>query len=117
MPATVTETTSPAPATIPIIQKATNSNDDLSEKFQAVVRGNRSGTLKLQGIPEFHDLYEKREWIKGHMAAAFRFFGKQGYGEGVSGHISVRGINQCGPGSKIFRIPAMRIASKTIYSK
>lgn len=28
--------------------------------------------------------------MKEHMAAAFRFFGKQGYGEGISGHISMR---------------------------
>ena len=25
-----------------------------------------------------------------HMAAAFRFWGKQGYGDGISGHITVR---------------------------
>lgn len=29
--------------------------------------------------------------MKEHMAAAFRYFGKLGYGEGVSGHISMRG--------------------------
>jgi hypothetical protein len=61
------------------------------EKFQAIARGNREGTLKLQGIPTFSDPYEQRKWMKEHMAAAFRFFGKQGYGEGVSGHISMRG--------------------------
>jgi ribulose-5-phosphate 4-epimerase/fuculose-1-phosphate aldolase len=60
------------------------------EKFQAIARGNREGTLKLQGIPTFSDPYEQRKWMKEHMAAAFRFFGKQGYGEGVSGHISMR---------------------------
>ncbi|KAF7121593.1 hypothetical protein CNMCM5793_009063 [Aspergillus hiratsukae] len=60
------------------------------EKFQAIARGNREGTLKLQGIPTFSNPYEQRKWMKEHMAAAFRFFGKQGYGEGVSGHISMR---------------------------
>jgi hypothetical protein len=59
--------------------------------FQATARGNRSGTLKLSGIPIFTDLYEKRKWMKEHMAAAFRFFGKHGHGEGISGHISMRG--------------------------
>ncbi|KAL1973129.1 hypothetical protein VTN31DRAFT_6671 [Thermomyces dupontii] len=58
--------------------------------FQSLVRGNRAGTLKLRGIPVFADVYAKRQWMKEHMAAAFRFFGKQGYGEGVSGHISMR---------------------------
>ncbi|KAI9929198.1 hypothetical protein ASPWEDRAFT_36821 [Aspergillus wentii DTO 134E9] len=59
-------------------------------KFQATARGDRNGTLKLPGIPTFTDPLEKRKWMKEHMAAAFRFFGKQGYGEGISGHISMR---------------------------
>ena len=60
-------------------------------KFQSLARGNRNGTLKLRGIPTFSDPLEKRKWMKEHMAAAFRYFGKLGYGEGVSGHISMRG--------------------------
>lgn len=59
--------------------------------YQSVARGNRAGTLKLQGIPVHKDVYAQRLWMKQHMAAAFRFFGKQGYGEGASGHISMRG--------------------------
>ena len=59
--------------------------------FQATARGDRNGTLKLPGIPVFTDLYEKRKWMKEHMAVAFRFFGKHGHGEGISGHISMRG--------------------------
>lgn len=59
--------------------------------FQGLARGGRNGTLKLRGIPTFSDLTEKRKWMKEHMAAAFRYFGKLGYGEGVSGHISMRG--------------------------
>ncbi|KAF4760684.1 hypothetical protein HAV15_005532 [Penicillium sp. str.  len=58
--------------------------------FQGLARGGRNGTLKLRGIPTFSDLTEKRKWMKEHMAAAFRYFGKLGYGEGVSGHISMR---------------------------
>jgi len=58
--------------------------------FQSLARGNRNGTLKLRGIPTFSDPVEKRKWMKEHMAAAFRYFGKLGYGEGVSGHISMR---------------------------
>jgi ribulose-5-phosphate 4-epimerase/fuculose-1-phosphate aldolase len=58
--------------------------------FQALVRGDRAGTLKLRGIPIHNDPYARRKWMKEHMAAAFRFFGKQGYAEGISGHISIR---------------------------
>lgn len=68
----------------------TTAADDAN--FQAISRGNRSGTLKLRGIPTFSDASEKRKWMREHMAAAFRFFGKKGYGEGISGHISMRGM-------------------------
>lgn len=62
-------------------------------KFQAVARGDRNGTLKMGGIPTFSDPHAHRKWMKEHMAAAFRFFGKRGYGEGASGHISVVGMH------------------------
>ncbi|KAK4704378.1 hypothetical protein P7C70_g1836, partial [Phenoliferia sp. Uapishka_3] len=54
-------------------------------------RGNKEGTLRLKSVPDFgEDLLAKRQWIKEHMAGAFQFWGKLGYGEGVSGHITVR---------------------------
>ncbi|KAL5002260.1 class II aldolase/adducin N-terminal [Aspergillus recurvatus] len=62
----------------------------IDKVLQATARGNRAGTLKLRGIPTFSDPYAERQWIKEHMAAAFRVFGKQGFNEGISGHISVR---------------------------
>lgn len=72
-----------------------NTNDlpdcQQDSTFQGLVRGNRSNTLKLRGVPKFTDPQAQRTWMKQHMAAAFRWFGKQGYGEGVSGHISMRG--------------------------
>lgn len=61
-------------------------------QFQSVARGDRNGKLKLRGIPSFSDPLKQRQWMKEHMAAAFRYFGKMGYAEGVSGHISMRGI-------------------------
>lgn len=66
-------------------------NGDNEDSFHALTRGDRAGNIRMQGIPTFSDPVEKREWMKRHMAAAFRFFGKRGYGEGVSGHISMRG--------------------------
>ncbi|KAI4804950.1 arad-like aldolase/epimerase, partial [Aureobasidium sp. EXF-8845] len=33
---------------------------------------------------------EKRQWTLEHLAGAFRVFGREGYAEGIAGHISVR---------------------------
>jgi len=40
--------------------------------------------------PKFEDKYEEREYLKGRLAAAFRIFGKEGFDEGVAGHITLR---------------------------
>jgi len=53
-------------------------------------RGNKQGTIQLKDIPSFDSPYEEREWIKAHMAAALRYWGKMGFGEGIAGHITVR---------------------------
>lgn len=45
---------------------------------------------RLPGIPDFLSLAEKRQWQLEHMAGAFRVFAREGYAEGISGHISVR---------------------------
>ncbi|KAF8063970.1 arad-like aldolase/epimerase [Lyophyllum atratum] len=58
--------------------------------FSKTWRGSEDGAVRLDGIPKFDDLYAEREWIKEHMAAVFRFWGKMGYGDGVAGHITVR---------------------------
>jgi hypothetical protein len=68
-------------------------NGDNEDSFHSLSRGDRAGKIRMQGIPTFSDPLKKREWMKQHMAAAFRFFGKNGYGEGASGHISMRGKN------------------------
>lgn len=83
-------------------QQIVSAADDT--KFQSIARGNRNGTLKLRGIPEFSDSLEKRKWMKEHMAAAFRYFGKLGYGEGISGHISMRGMPR-----KLFKYIARKL--------
>ncbi|KAI9841006.1 MAG: hypothetical protein M1837_001081 [Sclerophora amabilis] len=48
------------------------------------------GDHVLPGIPKFDSVAEKRQWALEHMAAAFRYFSRHGYVEGISGHISVR---------------------------
>ena len=40
--------------------------------------------------PTFENKLEEREYLKGRLAAAFRIFGKNGFDEGVAGHITIR---------------------------
>jgi ribulose-5-phosphate 4-epimerase/fuculose-1-phosphate aldolase len=48
------------------------------------------GDVVLPGIPTFPDHASKRQWQLEHMAAAFRHWSREGFVEGISGHISVR---------------------------
>lgn len=48
------------------------------------------GAIALEGIPEFDTFAAKRRWTLEHLAGAFRVFGREGYAEGIAGHISVR---------------------------
>lgn len=48
------------------------------------------GNLTLQGIPRFAGFSSQRQWQLRHMVAAFRHWHREGYVEGMSGHISVR---------------------------
>lgn len=85
---TTTATTTNNPAKP--VQVVPNGQDN-EDSFSSLSRGDRAGKIRMQGIPTFSDPLKKRQWMKQHMAAAFRYFGKNGYGEGVSGHISMRG--------------------------
>lgn len=48
------------------------------------------GGVSIESIPEFSSYAEKRQWTLEHLAGAFRVFGREGYAEGIAGHISVR---------------------------
>jgi hypothetical protein len=48
------------------------------------------GGLPVQGIPKFVSHTAQRQWTLEHLAGAFRVFGREGYAEGIAGHISVR---------------------------
>ncbi|PGH18090.1 hypothetical protein AJ79_00718 [Helicocarpus griseus UAMH5409] len=48
------------------------------------------GGIPIPGIPTFTTHELKRHWQLEHMACAFRIWARQGYTEGMSGHISVR---------------------------
>lgn len=90
MSATVTEVVA-KDASITVNLKSTDRRDE--DVSSELVRGDRDGRLRLQGIPQFKFLKDQRQWMKEHMAAAFRFFGKHGYNEGIAGHISMRGMS------------------------
>jgi hypothetical protein len=47
-------------------------------------------SLKFPTPPKWSDPREEQQYLKGRLAAAFRIFGKNGYDEGVAGHITVR---------------------------
>lgn len=49
-----------------------------------------SNNIKVPVIPTFQDFASNRSYQKQHMAAAFRYLSKQGYDEGIAGHISLR---------------------------
>jgi hypothetical protein len=66
------------------------SASDLSKNpLERTWRGDREGILRIDGYPSFMDktdessLIAKRQWVKEHLAVAFRFWGKLGYGEGI----------------------------------
>lgn len=46
--------------------------------------------IAVEAIPTFDSMNSKRKWLLEHLAGAFRVFGREGYAEGIAGHISVR---------------------------
>ncbi|BFZ56817.1 hypothetical protein PYCC9005_003865 [Savitreella phatthalungensis] len=55
-----------------------------------VTMGSGNGASALRP-PHHKDLQAKRKWMKEHMAACFRYMGREGYGkEGLAGHMSYR---------------------------
>ena len=46
--------------------------------------------VAVAAIPKFSSYANHRKWMLEHLAAAFRVFGRNGYAEGIAGHISVR---------------------------
>ena len=90
MSATTSQTTTQSPQIqVPLAALSNAKTGD----WQSLASGDRAGKLKLQGIPTFSNSLAERQWMKEHMAAAFRFFAKKGYHEGISGHISMRGTS------------------------
>ena len=52
--------------------------------------GDKEGKVIIRSPPKFSSAEQQRDYQKQHLAAAFRVFAKQGFDEGVAGHISLR---------------------------
>lgn len=74
------------------LSKDTPSQDESStqEKQASTALQAISQGATLPGIPSFTSIDKKRRWMLEHLAGAFRVFSRNGYNEGMSGHISLR---------------------------
>ncbi|KAJ5651095.1 uncharacterized protein N7484_004818 [Penicillium longicatenatum] len=52
--------------------------------------GDKEGRVVIRSPPKFENKEAERAYHKQHLAVAFRVFAKQGFDEGVAGHISLR---------------------------
>ncbi|GAM37290.1 aldolase [Talaromyces pinophilus] len=85
-----TTTTTTATAT-EAEQPQQNGSNDKSDFFEDVhFLGDAQGKIVIRSPPTFANKLDERKYQKEHLAAAFRVFAKQGFDEGVAGHISLR---------------------------
>ncbi|KAE8418929.1 class II aldolase/adducin N-terminal [Aspergillus pseudocaelatus] len=65
---------------------------DLASSWRQDVHflGDKDGKVELRSPPTFNNISDTRTHLKQHLAAAFRVFARQGFNEGVAGHISLR---------------------------
>ncbi|KAJ4256830.1 hypothetical protein NW762_008926 [Fusarium torreyae] len=73
---------------LPKEQSHTSHGNEL--KGKTPLQAMSHGDVVLAGIPRHPDFASQRQWQLEHMAAAFRHWHREGYVEGMSGHISVR---------------------------
>ncbi|KAH8670789.1 aldolase [Xylariales sp. PMI_506] len=71
---------------------ATTNNTQTQDQFFEDVHflGDKDGKVVIRSPPKFANVADERAYKKQHLAAAFRVFAKQGFDEGVAGHISLR---------------------------
>ncbi|KAL4912858.1 class II aldolase/adducin N-terminal [Aspergillus aurantiobrunneus] len=75
------------PSADPLPTAATSGPTQSSQETGAA---NAKVKMPIPKPPVFDDKLKEREYLKGRLAAAFRIFGKNGYDEGVAGHITLR---------------------------
>lgn len=69
----------------------TDSTKEQNDFFEDVhFLGDAAGKIVIRSPPVFKTAASSRLYHKQHLAAAFRVFAKQGFDEGVAGHISLR---------------------------
>ncbi|KAF4922933.1 Meiotically up-regulated gene 14 protein [Colletotrichum viniferum] len=85
---TVTSTTMHIPSIKPKEESHTKHGHELKNKTPLQVMSH--GDVVLAGVPRHPNFQSHRQWQLEHMAAAFRHWYREGYIEGMSGHISVR---------------------------
>ncbi|KAI0597807.1 class II aldolase/adducin N-terminal [Biscogniauxia sp. FL1348] len=86
--ATITESSLPE---ISHADLSTQTREPAPDFFQDVhFLGDKEGKVIIRSPPSFSNKEEERKYQKQHLAAAFRVFAKQGFDEGVAGHISLR---------------------------
>lgn len=89
-----------APPSATHTDEVTDSNGHNNEKLATPVTHEpgvskdkalkREGQIAFPKPPIFEDKYKEREYLKGRLALAFRIFAKNGFDEGVAGHITLR---------------------------
>jgi hypothetical protein len=100
-PPTATSTVSEQQATLRVRPDTTTTAqpEPMSTEFFEDVHflGDKDGKVKIRSPPTFADKLGERKYKMQHLAVAFRVFAKQGFDEGVAGHISLR--DPINPGS------------------
>ena len=85
MPPTATSTIT---ETKPQVKVVDNYKDAYFEDVHSL--GDKDGKIVIRSPPRFEDKLDDRRYQMQHLAAAFRSFARQGFDEGVAGHISLR---------------------------
>lgn len=68
-----------------------NASASTSKFFDDVhFLGDKEGKVVIRSPPIFANIEDERAYQKQHLAVAFRVFARQGFDEGVAGHISLR---------------------------
>jgi len=80
----------PATKTKSIVPEEKTSSHGSELAGQTPLEALSHGSVKLKGIPAFPNVAARRQWQLEHMAAVFRHWSREGFTEGMSGHISVR---------------------------
>jgi hypothetical protein len=80
----------PAEASLMAASKLAPSLNQEPEEMECQLASLSRGPNPLTGIPTFVTFQEHRRHIVVHMAAVLRNWARNGFTEGISGHISVR---------------------------